>query len=619
MYMFPNEPYCYECHQKSCGNSCSKCLRFYCDMCASKDEITGQYQLSPPSIIEKCPQCIQLQLSHERWTNGVAFEPMSRHMIRCVFEKIFKKFAQIPKLLKEDESFFVGKICADHKPFTFITVARKIRNLSYRCSEELAIDLKTIQHILLASPRKNFDRRELTGALEYLEMVMGELKFANLCPYCPLNYEDKRPAFLRSYEKISPHFITPCPWPHALVLAKFEGFPPWPAKILQYNPKNKLVDVVFFGTYEWGTVDLQSVIHARDPSDHPNDYEKFRAEVPMDINFHLKFNIAVEELRAHIKQLRIDFPGQRRMTSEFRKPWLPTDNIYLFKLKTNREDEVGILIKKKLKRKKFSVKGRERRGISSHVDAIDLHHSIQEDEVYLRTRTKKSYETDSASYTSPENDCHLNSTDSHRDQNFHHELARFSSSELNVTDKCGFLSHKASSSLEKDEGKHLSKFIENPNGPTESPESLENGLSSCESDYSCVSPSPEIYVHPDNLLAKKSKNGKKDSKFSIEELKRKALDDGLRKNLRVKLEKIIIPLRPIFSASQATTNVSSNFPEIFPMSKSNHSSVASSHDDCESLSNTFGNSHRVLPNEDDGGLESSTNSFIDLISDDEVD
>lgn len=83
----------------------------------------------------------------------------------------------------------------------------------------------------------------------------------------------------------------------------------------------------------------QAIFHARDPESYADDYEKFREEknYVLETNMLIKFDIAVRELKAHIKHLKLYFPNQIKLSEKFKRPWLPTDSVNYWTPNDHRE------------------------------------------------------------------------------------------------------------------------------------------------------------------------------------------------------------------------------------------------------------------------------------------
>ncbi|XP_074594101.1 uncharacterized protein LOC141849610 [Brevipalpus obovatus] len=329
MYMFPKEPFCYLCHGKCCGIFCSNCWRSYCQNCAKKYEKCDHN--SPSLWITKCSQCVQLEKSAERWKSGVAFPAMKEKETMSVFGSVIGEFDKIPKILREDSFDLIKKINSVHTPFSINNIRKRVEDSSYRCPEEMAIDLKIVEHILLASPKGNFDQKQLKETSEYLKYALKKLRLVDECPNCVLNYQKE--SHRGNLKGKGSYFLVPCPWPHALVLVGVKGCKRWPAKALCYNADKGKVRVALFGSHSRSSINLQSIFYARDPRHFPKDYEKIGKEISSHLNMRTKFDIAVRELKTHLKRLEDKFPGLIMLTSQPEKPLLPTDSLHLINTK----------------------------------------------------------------------------------------------------------------------------------------------------------------------------------------------------------------------------------------------------------------------------------------------
>ncbi|XP_074596391.1 uncharacterized protein LOC141851544 [Brevipalpus obovatus] len=562
MYIFPKELNCYVCHGKCLGIHCSNCLRCYCGKCASKNEVIDS--CSSAMFIKMCSQCVQFQSSLEKWENFVAVRPVRREFINTVLIKILEWCGKIPRLLIENDSYFMKRIDSMHKPFSFLHVRQKVKNSLYRCSEELVMDLKVIQHILLASPKDNFDRKELREGSRYLDIVIRELRLVDECPSCVL-YLGKmcQPSLLNSEKKHS-NFSYPCPWPHAVVLARVRGHPLWPAKVLYYNSKKKIVHVIFFGTYERGFVDLKSIFHARDPQSFPDDYERIKKRIHAKSR---QFDIAIKELKNYIECLRLAFPDKIRLPAEFKKPWLPKDGINQFDYNVFNPSKNN---EPMLEEKKCD-------GCSCNEDHYHRHNNTDIDVPTMLGdfQDEKAIDTNNPPDGSEERDeIEQNVNTSHQDESDTLSVDSFDSNFDGPSSTRISLVH---SSVEEDVS--APSFSENSREPVkddsyevadestieyEFPEYLEDGFlnDTLDSNDIALSFESDSSKHGES----ESKNEKSPS-VSSEDLKRRALDDGLWKNLRVKLERYEAGDSSPEEASQPLT-VTSEETVLFLMSSS---------------------------------------------------
>lgn len=81
----PRDPYCYQCHLKIAEIKCLNCWRNYCEKCIKK----GTVKIVSNSL-KKCPSCVQLLSSIERWESGIAFRPLDREAINRLFTDLIE-------------------------------------------------------------------------------------------------------------------------------------------------------------------------------------------------------------------------------------------------------------------------------------------------------------------------------------------------------------------------------------------------------------------------------------------------------------------------------------------------------------------------------------------------
>ncbi|XP_074596759.1 uncharacterized protein LOC141851850 isoform X2 [Brevipalpus obovatus] len=326
------DPYCHQCHLKIADVKCLNCWRSFCQKCVGKRGIVSSVSFS----LEKCPSCVQLQNSIEKWKNGIAFKPLGTKAINELFSELIQSVEHVPRLLVADHSFFNSKLSPEFKPFNLLDIRKRLKNNHYRCPEELIADLRIAYHILKASPKGKFVQEEIKAISTYIKSIINELKLADDCPYCIINF----------YENKEKWFISTCPWGHAIVLAQVKAHPLWPAKILSYNPRRKTAHLFFFGgSHQRGIVDSKSIFYARNPQDYYDDYDvELRSRVPKSEQ--RDFDSAIEELMAHIRKLKIYFPNKISLLETFKTPWQPSKGIHMIdptSIEDSSDEDSGII------------------------------------------------------------------------------------------------------------------------------------------------------------------------------------------------------------------------------------------------------------------------------------
>lgn len=269
-------------------------------------------------------------------------------------------------MLQADHTFFQSKLCPEFKPFNLHDIRKRLGRRHYRCPEELIADFKVAYHILKASPKGKLVQEEIIAVSNYIKNVINELKLADDCPWC-----------IRNFYRYKKWFIMPCPWGHALVLAQVKGefilvilsdlftgidLPNsflFFIKLILCGRRRYSVTIrggkplIYFSLvvlikglfddyarsaslsanqpqilFYRGIVDIKNIFYARDPQDYFEDYSvKLRGKVP---KAELRdFDTAIEELKAHIRKLRVQFPNKISLTETFKTPWQPSKGIHI--------------------------------------------------------------------------------------------------------------------------------------------------------------------------------------------------------------------------------------------------------------------------------------------------